>query len=68
MLRRKSYASKKGKLTARLVNLLADLGVKTRILISLSQVLGQIGTTYKIRFPSLYDEILGVMASINLPV
>jgi hypothetical protein len=61
-------AAKKGKFKARLVSMLADLGVKSRILISLCQVLGQVSTTYSIRFPSVYDEVLGTMASINLPV
>eukprot|EP00966_Prymnesium_polylepis_P330595 7386223-Prymnesium_polylepis.1 len=64
----KEDIAKGGRRMGRLIRLVNDLGVKARILISLSQVLGQVGTTYKITFPDFYGDILSAMASVNLPV
>ena len=61
-------ASKIGTWTIRLVQRVGDMGVKARILISLSQVLGQVGATYKIQFPEFYKKLLEALDSINLPI
>jgi len=53
---------------SRAVNLLSRLGPKLRILVSLFQVLSQIGTTYDIAFPDLYSESVALLSHVNLNI
>ena len=50
---------------ARLKELGGRLGVKVRILISLAQVVGEIGTTYNIKYPDFYSDMLTELGRIN---
>ena len=58
----------RGRRMARLRELAGRLGPKVRILISLAQVLSQVTTTYNIRFPDLYNEMLSALAKVNFPI
>ena len=44
--------------SGRCLQLLGNVGVKARILISFFQVLAEIGSVYKIRFPSAFSQML----------
>jgi|EP00966_Prymnesium_polylepis_P226916 hypothetical protein len=50
---------------ARLKELVGRLGVKSRILISLAQVMGQMSTTYDIQYPDFYSQMLAEVEKIS---
>ena len=53
---------------ARVASILGSLGVKLRILISLCQVVSQLGVIFKVTFPPFYTEVLAAIKNINIPI
>ena len=63
-----AQAASKNRRVGRLLELAGSLGVKARILVSLAQVLSQVTTTYKIKFPDLYSKMLSALGRANFPI
>jgi hypothetical protein len=55
-------------LLAFIASQVADLGVKTRILLSLFQVVSQMGVSFNITYPSFYIDVLDILKGINIPI
>jgi hypothetical protein len=53
---------------ARVASIMGPLGVKLRILISLCQVVSQLGVIFNVRYPPLYTSVLAAIENINIPI
>eukprot|EP00966_Prymnesium_polylepis_P111743 2585026-Prymnesium_polylepis.2 len=62
--------AKTGNRQARLIHgakkLHAHAGVKVRILVSTAQIIGELGTAYGIRYPSVYEDSVEKIDNVNL--
>jgi hypothetical protein len=61
-------SSDKPSLLMRVFACVGNLGVKIKILISLCQVLSEVGDTYEIVFPDFYTATLEQLSYINVPI
>ena len=48
--------------------IIEQLGVKMKIIISLYQVLTQLGVTFDIDYPDFYEDLLSIIGSLNLDI
>jgi len=53
---------------ARVASIVGPLGVKLRILISLCQVVSQLGVIFNVQYPPFYTSVLAAIENINIPI
>jgi len=63
-----SSDSKPKRMLAQIVRRISNLGVKLRILISLVQVITQLGVTFDVQYPPFFTDLLSYISLVNLSV
>jgi hypothetical protein len=53
---------------ARVASIVGSVGVKLRILISLCQVVSQLGVIFNVQYPPFYTSLLASIENINIPI